>query len=334
MTRGGRHERQVIGDRFSIDRLPELVAHVRPGVVHVEFERSEGAGNGSGFMIAPLPGDEAEGIVVTNAHVARGAERLWVRLHDGREDEAHVRLCDDSSDLALLSISIRPGCTLPLRPLDDVRVGEFAIAIGSPLGLEGTVTAGIISGLDRTMPAPNRVPIHDMIETDALINRGNSGGPLIGLDGKVIGVNDQTIISAETGATGLGFAIPSETVRLVYEEIVQTGNDHVVRASVAARTALRSFTYDERRRFAQKAGALVVADPRESTPAGEAGLRRGDIIVSFDGRLVDEPGDLYAALSRKVIGVECELEYLRDDNRHRTKVVPTERPLTHPQRRE
>jgi serine protease Do len=310
-----------------VQQLPELIERVRAGVVHVEFEGSQGIGNGSGFVIEPLGSDEAEGVVVTNAHVARGASRLWVRLRDGREDEAQVRLCDDSTDLALLSMSISSGAALPLRLLDEVRVGEFVIAIGSPYGLEGTVTMGIVSGLDRTMPAPNRVPIENMIETDALINPGNSGGPLIGLDGHVIGVNDQTIISADSGASGLGFPIPADTVHQVYEEIVETGNDYVVRASLAARTSLRPFSFEERRRFGQKAGALVVADPPHGTPAAGAGLRRGDVIVSFNGVVVDEPGDLYAALHRRVIGVECDLEYLRGEDRKRTTVVPKERPL-------
>ncbi len=313
---------------FSFDRLPELVEHVRAGVVHVSFEGAEGTGNGSGFLIQPLAADGAGAVVVTNAHVARGASRLWVRLHDGGEEEATVRLCDDSTDLALLSISIEPACTLELRPINNVRIGEFAIAIGSPYGLEGTVTAGIVSGLDRTMPAPNRVPIENMVQTDALINPGNSGGPLIGLDGRVIGVNDQTIVSTESGASGLGFAIPSDTVRLVYDEIVETGNDYVVRASLASRTVLRPFSFDERRLYAQKAGAMVTADPPARSPAAVAGLRRGDIIVAFNGRRVDEPGVLYAALDRRVIDVACDLEFIRDQSRQKTTVTPKERPLT------
>jgi len=317
----------MTGSYVALEGLPGLIADVRSAVVHVEFEGPDGGGNGSGFMIHRLDGDNAAGIVVTNAHVARDATRLCVRLYDGCEDEAHVRICDDSTDLALLSISITAGRELDLRPVADARVGEFVIALGSPYGMEGTVTAGIISGLDRTMPAPNRVPIENMIQTDALINPGNSGGPLIGLDGRVVGVNDQTIISRATGASGLAFAIPSDTVRLVYEEIMETGNDFVVRASLSARTTLREFSFEERRRFSQKAGALVVADPPESTPAAQAGLRRGDIIVSFNGLLVDEPGDLYSALGRKVIGTPCELDFLRDQKRHRVTVVPRRRPI-------
>ena len=318
----------MTGSYVALERLPDLIAEVRSAVVHVEFEGPDGGGNGSGFMIHRLDGDNAAGIVVTNAHVARDATRLCVRLYDGCEDEAHVRICDDSTDLALLSISITAGMELDLRPVADARVGEFVIALGSPYGMEGTVTAGIISGLDRTMPAPNRVPIENMIQTDALINPGNSGGPLVGLDGRVVGVNDQTIINRGTGASGLGFAIPSDTVRLVYEEIMETGNDYVVRASLAARTTIRPFNFEERKLFSQKAGALVVTDPPPSTPAAAAGLQRGDIIVSFNGQLVDEPGDLYAGLHRKVVGLECELEFVRDQQRHRVTVVPRQRPIS------
>jgi S1-C subfamily serine protease len=311
---------------IALEHLPDLIKDVRAGVVHVEFEGTEGVGNGSGFMIEPLAGDSAGGVVVTNAHVARGASRLWVRLYDGSEAEATIRVCDDSTDLALLAIPLEASRTLSLRKLADVRVGEFVIAIGSPYGLEGTVTAGIISGLERTMPGPNRVPIENMLQSDALINPGNSGGPLISLDGCVVGVNDQTILSRETGSSGLGFAIPSDTVRLVYEEIIETGNDYVIRASLSTRTTLRPFTHEERRHYSQKAGAIVVADPTANTPAASAGLRQGDIIVSFNGNVVDEPGDLYAALNRKVIGRECELEFLRDQQRHRVTIVPRERP--------
>jgi S1-C subfamily serine protease len=308
-------------------KIPDLVEQIRPAVIHVQFEREDGGGNGSGFMIEPLPKDPAEGIVVTNAHVAKGASRLTVRLLDGYEAEAAVRVCDDSTDLALLSIGVSAGRELELRPLASVRVGEPVIAVGSPYGMEGTVTAGIVSGLDRTMPAPNRVPIENMIQTDALINPGNSGGPLIGADGRVIGVNDQTIIGPETGASGLGFAIPSDTVRLVYEEIIETGNAFVIRATIAMRTTLRPFSYEERKRFGQKAGAVVVSVPGAEGPAAAAGIRKGDIVVSFNGRLVEEPGALYSELNRKVIGVPCVIEYIRDRARHSGSVVPKQRPV-------
>jgi S1-C subfamily serine protease len=308
-----------------LERIPALVSEVQPGVVHVSFEGPGGPGNGSGFMIQPLGEDDSPGVVVTNAHVARCSSRLCVRLHDGSEDIARVRLCDDSTDLALLTVSIPSAAPLSLKLLSETNVGEFVIAVGSPYGLERTVTAGIISGLERTMPAPNRVPIENMIETDALINPGNSGGPLIALDGRVVGVNDQTIMAPAGGSTGLGFAIPADTVQAVYAEIVETGNDYVIRATLMARTSVRAFSYEERKRYKQKAGAMLVAEPAAGTPAAVAGLRRADVIVAFNGHMVDEPGDLYSALDRHVIGQSCELEYLRGQNRFRTAIIPTKR---------
>jgi serine protease Do len=215
---------------------------------------------------------------------------------------------------------------LELRAVRDVRIGEPVIALGSPYGLSGTVTLGIVSGLDRTMPAPNGIPIDNMVQTDALINPGNSGGPLVGFDGAVVGVNDQTIIMPGTGATGLGFAVPADTVRSVYEEICATGLPYVRRASLGVSTGLRAFTGEERARWGQHAGALIVADPRAGGPAAAAGLRRGDVIVAFDGEPVDEPGALYRLLDRDSIGRTCPLVAVRDGRRIEISVVPGERP--------
>lgn len=302
--------------------LPDLIQDVRPGVVHVDFTSPAGSGNGSGFAIEPLD-DSAPGVIVTNAHVARETESLQVRFYDDTEADARVRVCDDSTDLALLEIDRPAPHTLPLRPLSEVRLGEPVAAIGSPYGLEGSVTFGIVSGLDRTMPAPNRVPIDNMIQTDALINPGNSGGPLIGLDGSVVGVNDQILVREVGG--WIGFAIPSDTVRLVYEEILATGAREIIRATLSTSTVLRAFTSEERRKWGQRAGALVVCNPRSDTPADAAGLQRGDVIVNFDGELVDEPGDLYRLLDRRAIDRECRLEYLRDGDHRLTVITPRRR---------
>jgi serine protease Do len=164
-----------------------------------------------------------------------------------------------------------------------------------------------------------------MIQTDALINPGNSGGPLIGLDGRVVGVSAQGVVGEHPAPGGLGFAVPGETVRLLYDEICETGQDRVVRATLAASTTLRPFTFEERERWGQRAGALVVSDPRPGTPAAIVGLRRGDVIVSFNGCVVDEPGDLYRLLDRQAIGRESELGLIRDGQRCSVSVTPRER---------
>lgn len=312
------------GTSASLSALPDLVERVRPAVVHVEASGGETDGGGSGFAIASRADDDPC-VIVTVAHVVRDASRVNVRFYDDTEHRAEVRLRDESTDLAFLRVPSVPIRTLELRPLAEVRLGELVMAIGSPYGLEGSITLGIVSGLDRTMPAPNRVPIDNMIQTDALINPGNSGGPLIGLDGLVVGVNAQSGVGPEPGSSGLAFAIPGETVRLLHDEICETGQDRVVRATLAASTTLRPFTFEERERWRQRAGALVVHDPQPGTPAEAAGLRRGDVIVSFDGCVVDEPGDLYRLLDRRAIGRKSAVEYIRDGERLEASVVPRER---------
>lgn len=154
--------------------LPDLIDVVRPAVVHIDVHTGGTVGNGSGFAILALPPDGGRGIVVTNAHVVDGASEIVVRFYDGRRFEGVVRVSDASTDIAVLEVDEPPGCVLEPRHLPDVRVGEFVLAMGSPYGLAGTVTTGIVSALDRTMPGHNGIPIDNMIQTDALINPGNS----------------------------------------------------------------------------------------------------------------------------------------------------------------
>jgi S1-C subfamily serine protease len=199
------------------------------------------------------------------------------------------------------------------------------IAIGSPYGLEGTVTSGIVSGLDRTMPAPNRIPIDNMIQTDALINPGNSGGPLVGLDGSVIGVNDQTLMSNRGGFSGMGFAIPAETACEIYEEICETGEHVVQRSTIVAPTSYHEFNLEQRRELGIRGGAVIAADPGQESPARAAGLESGDVIVELDGEVVDEPGDLYRLLNRSRIGKPCPVAYVRNGDRMTTTVTPRPR---------
>ncbi|MEJ7787537.1 MAG: trypsin-like peptidase domain-containing protein [Solirubrobacteraceae bacterium] len=285
-----------------------------------------GGCNGSGFALKVQDGDDSPAVVVTNHHVLEGAREVSVRLYDDTEHRAQIRLLDSSTDLALLVVDVPALHTLELRPLREVRVGEPVMAIGSPYGFEGTVTTGIVSGLDRTALAPGtNVPIDNMVQTDAVINPGNSGGPLIGLDGRVIGVNDQGLVSGTHGYTGTSFAIPAETVKLIYDEVCETGQDRICRASLGVSTTLRSFTFDERRQWGQRAGAVVFSEPREDGPAAVAGVRKGDVIVGLDDHSIDEPGDLYRLLDRSRIGSECSLHLIREGSRLALAITPNER---------
>ncbi|MDQ6915207.1 MAG: trypsin-like peptidase domain-containing protein, partial [Actinomycetota bacterium] len=243
---------------FKDEPIADLVDRVRPAVAHLEVVRAGERGFGAGFALAPRADDAAGGgVIVTNSHVIADCPAPIVRFWDESEYEASVRAVDLSTDVAVLAVSEPLSVTFELRALKEVRVGQPVIALGSPFGFEGTVTAGIVSALDRTGRSPSGVPMDLMIQTDALINPGNSGGPLVGLDGRVVGVNSQTLMP-EGAASGLNFAIPADTVRYVYDEICATGEPHIRRATLGARTVRRSFTPEERRRHGQRGGAQLV----------------------------------------------------------------------------
>jgi S1-C subfamily serine protease len=193
--------------------LPDLVERVLPAVVQVAtLKRGKLRGTGSGFVIAPIKGDEDVAIFVTNAHVTAPGDEFHVRWGTDAFYRADLLAEDVDDDLALLEIPIKPPASLPVRYLRDVRVGEAVIAVGSPLRLTETVTEGIVSALGRKVPSVlTGVPVSDAIQTSAAINTGNSGGPLIGMDGHVIGVN-----TSGPDASGVAFAMPAETaLRLV-----------------------------------------------------------------------------------------------------------------------
>jgi serine protease Do len=312
--------------RRALDELPDLVDAVRGAVVFVGVKGPDGAGNGSGFAIDPNPDDRAAAVVVTNSHVVERCEECKVLLEDGSEFDATVRLSDRITDIALLDVPERLDATLDLRPLAEVRIGEPVIAIGSPFGLTGTVTTGVVSGLNRSMPSPSGIPIDNMIQTDALINPGNSGGPLLGLDGRVLGVNDQVRVNtALFGSSGLGFAIPADTVRALYDEICETGDNEIRRGSIGVRLQFRSFRGAERSRWKQKGGAIVTDEPLAESPAVASGLHRGDVIVGFEGAAVEEPGAVVRLLNRSCIGRACTLSFIRDNTLHEVEITPRPR---------
>lgn len=310
----------------TLETLPELVAAVHPAVVHVEASADVPLGSGSGFALAGLAHGGGGELIVTNAHVVADATELRVRFADESEQVARLRCVDESTDLALLQVDQRPLLALEVRRLAEIRVGEPVMAIGSPYGMEGTVTTGIVSGLDRTRPSPSGVPIDNMIQTDAIINPGNSGGPLIGLDGRVLGVNSQIRLDDYAGwYTGMGFAVPAETALAIADEVLETGAASPRRGTLGIATVQRHFVADERVRWHQRGGALVAQNPAADTPGHVAGLQQGDVIVSFDGERVDEPGDLFRLLDRTRIERGCALSYVRNGERFDTTVVPHER---------
>jgi putative serine protease PepD len=263
---------------------------------------------GSGFVY------DDEGHIVTNAHVVDGAETVEVRFSSGETRSATVVASDASTDLAVLDVEADAALPEPLALADssEVGVGDPVVAIGSPFGLENTVTTGIVSALGRSMEAPNGFTINDSIQTDAAINHGNSGGPLLDLEGRVIGVNAQ-IASESGGSDGVGFAIPADTVETIVAQLVDGGTVEHAYLGVSVTEADGS-------------SGVEVSEVRAGSPADGAGLEVGDVVVSVDGTEVASPSELQAAIDDHPPGASVPLGILRDGESSRLTVRLGTRP--------
>ncbi|MFZ1880494.1 MAG: trypsin-like peptidase domain-containing protein [Gaiellaceae bacterium] len=258
-----------------------------------------GGGGGGGTESATGTGFvyDGDGHIVTNEHVIDGASSVSVKLSDGSTWKATVVGSDTSSDLAVLRISA-PASKLTPLPLADssaVQVGDGVVAIGNPFGLDGTVTSGIISAVDREIAAPDETPIEGAIQTDAAINHGNSGGPLLNLEGKVIGVTAQ-IQSESGGNDGVGFAIPSNTVRSIADQLIATGKAQHALLGVNVKTALNG---------------VAIASVESGSGANAAGLKVGDVITGVDGASVTTAERLRAVIAAHAPGDKLSLALLR-----------------------
>jgi len=296
----------------------DVVDSISPAVVRLDVKPSEQArqgGSGSGVIVSP------DGLVLTNSHVVGGTSRLRVTTADGQSLTAVVVGDDPDTDLALLRVN--ESVTLPFAPLGDsrhLRRGQLVIAIGNPLGFESTVTAGVVSALGRSLRARTGRLIDDLIQTDAALNPGNSGGPLVSSRGEVVGINTAIIM----GAQGICFAIAANTAKFVLGELVRHGR--VRRAYIgisAAKTALP-------RRLRREAGvvqesAVVVAGVEPASPADRAGLVAGDVLLSLDGQAVTGADDLIRILTGEKIGHKVEIELLRERKRQQVSLEPQER---------
>lgn len=312
---------EAISALHTLDQAFQQISEaVSEAVVHISSRDARGAGgDGSGFILSQ------DGWIVTNDHVVRGNNTVTVVLNDGREFQGTVKSIDDAQlDLALVKIEATNLPTLQFADSNDVKPGQFAIAVGAPFGLENTVTVGHISAIARTgqvFDSVNRqaVPYFGLIQTDAAINPGNSGGPLVNVNGHVIGIN--TAIYSTTGASaGIGFAIPSNVAEVVAEKMITTGEFKRGFLGVLPRD-LKKF---EQRERGVTGGALIsfegVSD-KESTAAWKAGLRDEDIIVEFDGRPVRSELDLRIGAFRRSPGDEVEIKYVRNGNTRETKLT-------------
>ena len=275
------------------------------------FGDQQGGGQqaqGSGFVY------DTAGHVITNYHVVQGATSLTVTFADGSTHDATVVGSDPSTDLAVVKVDAPSDKlhALALGDSDDVAVGDGVVAIGSPYGLEETVTSGIVSALGRTIESTNGYSIPGTIQTDAAINHGNSGGPLFNLRGQVIGVNSQ-IESESGGNTGVGFAIPSNTVRSVVDQLI--AGDQVEHAYLGV--SLQATT---------DSGGAEIGSVTGGSPAAKAGLEAGDVVTAFDGDTVDSADALSAAVSSKSPGDEVSVTYTRNGESHTVHVTLGTRP--------
>jgi putative serine protease PepD len=304
--------------------IGEIYEQANPGVVEIaatsdgtpdsaspfpfEGQQQPQRAQGSGFVY------DDEGHVVTNYHVVASATSFEVTFADGSTYDAELVGSDPSTDLAVLKVDAPADELHPLELAnsDQVEIGDGVVAIGSPYGLEETVTSGIVSALDRTIESTNGYSIPGTIQTDAAINHGNSGGPLLNTAGDVIGVNSQ-IESESGGNTGVGFAIPSNTVRAVTDQIVAGGEVEHAYMGVSLEDA------DD------PAGAAIRA-VTDGSPAEKAGLRTGDVVTSFDGAEITNASELTSAVSAKQPGDEVEVIVVRDGGTRTIEVTLGMRP--------
>ena len=259
-------------------------------------------GMGSGFIISD------DGYILTNNHVVDGADSVVVRMSDLREFDAEVVGTDPRSDLALLRIDATDLPMLTLADDDDLEVGEWVLAIGSPFGLDYSVTAGIVSAKGRSLPTEKNENYVPFIQTDVAINPGNSGGPLFNLNGEVVGVNSQ-IFTRSGGSIGLSFAIPSAVASNVVQQLKQSGR--VTRGWLGV--TIQDVDKNLAESFGLKrAGGALIADISNNGPAAKAGLRSGDIIVKFDGKNIPASADLPHVVGLVAPGSTVEVELMRN----------------------
>jgi serine protease Do len=291
----------------------EAAKRIKPAVVHIKVG-TRGA-TGSGMIVS------SDGYILTNNHVASAANELSVRLADGRELRARRVGVASGTDLALIKVEAQ---NLPYATLGDsskLEPGEWVIALGSPFGLEQTMTAGIVSATGRKFGGAN----DNYIQTDASINPGNSGGPLVNMNGEVIGINT-SIYSRRGGSEGVGFAIPSNTAKRVKEQLLGNAGAYA-RANTRANAALpRSYLGVSLQDPQTAGGGAVVAELTNGSPASTAGLRGGDLIVEFDGKPVRSPNQLAEIVAGTPVGRTVRLKFVRNGQTQTASITVAERP--------
>ena len=309
-------------DTELLDAYSEAVIHtvelVGPSVVTIERSgrgNREAGGHGSGFVFTP------DGLILTNSHVVHGARNLHVTLPDGRHMPAMMIGEDPDTDLGVVRV---PASDLPALKLGDsqaIRVGQLVVAIGNPLGFQATVTAGVVSALGRSLRSQSGRLMDDIIQTDAALNPGNSGGPLVNSRGEVIGVNTAVI----SGAQGLCFAIAANTAQFVVGRLIRDGRIRRSYVGVGgqnapiARQFVRFYTLPN-------ATGILVASIEPDSPASKSGLQEGDVIIGCAGQSVSGIDQLHRLLGEERIGIPTPLTVIRRTEKLDLSVTPAESP--------
>jgi S1-C subfamily serine protease len=317
-------------DEDLLDAYSKAVVHaaerVSPSVVNIDVHKKlreketttyripeEMRGNGSGFIFTP------DGFILTNSHVVHQANRIEVTLPDGRRFQGDLVGEDPDTDLAVVRIDGPKFQSAPLGDSQKIRVGQLVVAIGNPYGFQCTVTSGVVSALGRSLRSMTGRLIDNVIQTDAALNPGNSGGPLVTPRGDVIGVNTAVILPAQ----GLCFAIAVNTAKFVASKLIQEGK---VRRSYIGLGGQNVSLHRRLVRFFHlpvESGVLVVS-VEENSPAQKAGLSEGDVIIGFDGQTITGIDDLHRLLTEERVGVKTALTIIRRSERLTLDIVPEE----------
>lgn len=309
--------------------VAQVASQVEPSVVQVNvqaiqqtpFGAQEQEGLGSGVIY------RSDGYIVTNNHVVEGADEVNIAFADGTVERGEVVGTDPTTDLAVVQVNRTDLPAASFVEGDDLIPGQLAVAIGSPSGFQSTVTSGVISGLNREIPpeftlGQQEEPLVDLVQTDAAISPGNSGGALANRDGEVVGINVAYLPSAQTGAVDLGFAIPSDTVISIADQLIETGEASQPFIGVS----LDDITAETAEQFGREvvSGALVIG-VEPGSGADAAGVQEGDIIVGLNDDLIEDAGDLLGALREYQPGDEVDLTVVRNGSEQTLPVTLGER---------